>query len=100
MNYTLIGLYGIYLLFVGYAGKSSQLTSEIKTDLKGFVPWVIAIIVLRSLYEVDTLKPIVKPFAGLAILAFSLKNYDTIAGQINLIAGKTYLPLSKGNPNG
>jgi hypothetical protein len=92
MNYTLIGLYGVYLVFVGLSGKTAQLSAEFKSDAKGFAPWLIAIIILRTMYSSDALKPVVAPFAGLAILTFFLQNYDTLASQVNEIAGANYFP--------
>ncbi len=87
MAYGLIGLYGLFLIFVGSNGNSGTLKSKIAADAKGFAPWLIAILVLRALYASDTLKPIVKPFIFLALLTFFLKNYGVVATQINEITG-------------
>ncbi len=87
MSYALVGLYGLYLIFVGVKGNSSALFSEISKDAKGFSAWLIAILVLRALYSVDTLRPVVKPFIGLALLTFTLKNYKSIVDQVNTITG-------------
>jgi len=85
MSYGLIGLYGLYFVFVGIRGNASQLTSNVAQDGKNFIPWVLAILVLRAMYSSDTLKPIVKPFIGLAVLTFVLKNYGTVVTQLNQI---------------
>lgn len=95
MNTGLIGLYGLYLVFVGYKGNTSELLSEFEHDAKGFLPWLISIVVLKSMSENKNLAKFVVPFSGLAILSFSLINYDKIAEQLNTIMGKNYLPLSK-----
>ncbi len=87
MNFALVGLYGLYLVFVGIKGNSKELFADIGTDAKGFAPWVIAILVLKALYSSDTLKPLVKPFAALALLTFTLKNYGVIVDQVNGITG-------------
>lgn len=91
MAYGLVGLYGLYLIFVGYKGNSSQLMQYLAQDGKGFIPWLIAIAVLSALYKSDTLKPVVKPFVFLAVLTFVLKNWPNMANQINTISGKTLL---------
>lgn len=87
MAYGLIGLYGLFLIFVGANGNSKSLKDKITADAKGFAPWLIAILVLRALYSSDTLKPVVKPFIFLALLTFFLKNYGVVVSQINEITG-------------
>lgn len=96
MSYGLVGLYALYLIFVGSNGNSKQLKDYLSTDAKQFSAWLIAILVLRALYQSDTLRPVVKPFIGLAILTFTLKNYSTIVKQVNEITGLT-LPTTKSN---
>jgi hypothetical protein len=85
MSYGLIGLYGLYFVFVGIHGNAGKLVSNVSSDAKNFLPWVLAILVLRAMYESDTLRPMVKPFIGLAALTFVLKNYGKVVGQINQI---------------
>lgn len=87
MNYGLVGLYAFYLIFVGYSGNAKEFFDEVGTDIKGFAPWVIAVVVIEALYKVDELKPMIKPFVGLAVLTFTLKNYDTVINQLNEITG-------------
>jgi len=95
MNTGLIGLYGVYLVFVGIKGNSGELISAFESDFKNFAPWVLAIVILKSMAENPNLEKVVTPFAGLAILSFGLKNYDKIAVQLNQIMGKNYLPMTK-----
>jgi len=87
VSYALVGLYGLYLMFVGIKGNSTQLKDFISADFKGFWPWLIAILVLRAAYNVDALKPVVKPFIYLAVLTFVLKNYGKLVYQANQITG-------------
>lgn len=94
MSYGLVGLYALYLMFVGVNGHASELFTDIETDAKGFAPWLIAILVLRALDNSQTLKPLVSPFIGLAVLTFVLKNYGTVVKQIDEITG---LNLPTGN---
>ena len=87
MNYGLVGLYAFYLMFVGYSGNAAEFFDELGADVKGFAPWIIAIVIIEALYKVDALKPAIKPFIGLAILSFTLKNYGTVVSQVNEITG-------------
>lgn len=87
MSAGLVGLYAIYFVLVGIKGNAGALKDNVLTDGKGFLPFIIAILVLRAAYASDTLKPLVKPFVVLAALAFILKNYGKIIPQINKITG-------------
>ncbi len=91
MAYGLVGLYGLYLIFVGYKGNSAELMKALQTDGKGFIPWIVAIAVLALLYRSDTIRPVVKPFVFLALLTFAMKNWKTIGAQINAVAGQTII---------
>lgn len=93
MAYGLIGLYAIYFILVGSKGNASPMMAQAQQDGKGFIVWILAILVLRALYASDTLKPLIKPFIVLAGLTFFLKNYATIAGQVNqLLPANVQLP--------
>lgn len=85
MSYGLVGLYGLYFVFVGIRGNAATLVNNVQQDGKNFIPWVLAILVLRAAYSSDTLKPMVKPFIGLAALTFFLKNYAKVVSQVNQI---------------
>ena len=85
MSYGLVGLYGLYFVFVGINGNAGKLVTNVQQDGKNFIPWVLAILVLRAAYSVDTLKPMVKPFIGLAALTFFLRNYAKVTSQLNQI---------------
>ena len=89
MAYGLIGIYALYFILVGWNGNATELMTEIQQDGRGFIPWILAILVLRALYASQTLRPMVKPFIGLAVLVFALKNYSTIATQLNQILPST-----------
>ena len=87
MAYGLVGLYGLFLIFVGSKGNAAKLQTELSSDAKGFSAWLIAILVLRALYSVDAVRPVVKPFMYLALLTFFLKNYSTVVNQVDEITG-------------
>lgn len=83
MSYGLVGAYAIYFILVGVKGNANALFNSVLQDGKGFLPWILAVIVLRVAYSSETLRPAVKPFIALAILVFVLRNYSTIVEQIN-----------------
>lgn len=85
MSYGLVGLYAIYFIFVGVKGNAGQLVNNVQQDGKNFIPWVLAILVLRVAYSSETLRPMVKPFIGLAALTFFLRNYGKVVSQVNQI---------------
>lgn len=87
MAYGLIGLYGIYLIFVGYKGNANSFMQLVSEDGPGFMPWLIAIVVLGTAYRSDTLRPVVKPFIALLILAFVLKNWGMLKSQAQQVLG-------------
>lgn len=87
MAYGLIGLYGIYLIFVGYKGNASTFMQMVSEDGPGFTPWLISIVVLGTAYRSDTLRPVVKPFIALLILAFVLKNWGALKSQTQQVLG-------------
>jgi hypothetical protein len=93
MAYGLIGLYAIYFILVGSHGNAAKLLTQVQSDGKNFMPWLVAILVLRALYSVESLRPLIKPFIGLAALTFFLKNYATIVAQLNqLMPANVQLP--------
>lgn len=85
MSYGLVGLYGLYFVFVGIRGNASKLADNVSQDGKNFIPWILAILVLRAAYSSETLRPMVKPFIGLAALTFFLRNYSKVVRQVNQI---------------
>lgn len=96
MAYGLIGLYAIYFILVGTHGNAKAMVAQVQADGKDFMPWLVAILILRALYGVETLRPLIKPFIALAGLTFFLKNYATIAGQLNqLLPANAQLPTGK-----
>ncbi len=94
MAFGLIGLYGIYFILVGVKGNAGKMVANVQADGKGFMPWLLAIIILRAMYNVETLRPFVKPFIGLAVLTFTLKNFNTVAAQVNtLLPSNAQIPI-------
>lgn len=92
MNTALVGLIGIYAVGVGLHGNAGAAWSAIAQDAQGFVPWLLAVVVLRVAYNSSTLRPLVGPFVGLAVLVYILRYYALFAQQINEIAGSQLIP--------
>lgn len=80
----LIALYGFYLVAVGYHGNAGKLFDDLKQE-KQFVYWLIAIVILYALWQVDSLKPIIKPFIVLALISTALFQYENIKAQVDSI---------------
>jgi hypothetical protein len=93
MSYGLVGLYAIYFIMVGVRGNASALLTNVENDGRGFLPWLIAIVILRALYSSETLRPLIKPFIALACLTFIVKNYATVSAQLNkLLPANSQIP--------
>jgi hypothetical protein len=96
MSYGLVGAYALYFILVGVHGNAGQMLTLVQRDGKNFLPWILAILILRALYSSETLRPAVKPFIALALLTFTLRNYGTIAAQLNqILPANVRLPTGK-----
>lgn len=81
MNGGLIGLYGVFLALVAYAGKGGELIEQAKKDAPQFVPVAIGIGVLTLVSKTEQGAKIAGPFAALALIAYTLRNFDSIKGN-------------------
>jgi hypothetical protein len=95
--YGLVGAYALYFILAGIKGNSSALVTLVERDGKNFLPWILAVLVLRALYNVESLRPMIKPFIGLAALTFVLKNWNVVVSQLNAILPSTVqIPTTSG----
>lgn len=85
MNGLFIGLYGIYLLLVGFNGNSTKLKEYATADASGFFPWLISLAILAALYQNDATRRVAQPLLILVILTFILKNFSVIQKQSSSI---------------
>ena len=85
MTGLFIGLYGIYFLIVGSNGQPRTLWQYLSRDARGYLPWILAIIVLSVLTNFDSTKPMVKPIIALLVLNYFLKNFSVIESQLKAI---------------
>ena len=81
MNALIVGLYGVFLLLVGFNGNADKLLTQTKADAPGFIPWAISIGVLAALYENDVTRDVAKPFIFLVILGFILSNFERLQSE-------------------
>jgi len=95
MSYGLVGAYALYFILVGIHGNSSKLVTLVERDGRNFLPWILAILILRALYNVESLRPLIKPFIGLAILTFVVKNWNNVVNQLNqILPTSVHIPTS------
>lgn len=76
MGYGLIGLYGVFLIFVGVKGNGSKLMDQLREDGPGFIPWLVALSVMYFLYKNEKTHRVGVMFAWLIGLGFVLKNFS------------------------
>ena len=85
MFYGLIGLYGVYLIFIGFNGNGSKLGTAVKTDAPGFIPWLVAVYVMYFFYKNEKTHNFGVAFAWLIGIGFVVKNFDSIRTELNKI---------------
>ncbi len=85
MFYGLIGLYGVYLIFVGIKSNSKNLGTSIQKDAPGFFPWLVALYVMYFFYKNEKTHKFGVAFAWLVGIGFVVKNFDTIKNELNKI---------------
>lgn len=82
MNALIVGVYGLYLILVGFNGNAGTLADKVQDDAPKFLPWVIAIFVLAFLHgSGEAGRKVTGPFLFLLILTFVLKRFDTLQAQ-------------------
>lgn len=86
MNAAIVGLYGIYLILTGINGNAEKFLRSIASE-KGFVPWIVAVLVLGALSENGETKPLVAPFVTLLIVALVVTRWNVVSGQVKTVYG-------------
>ena len=81
-------LYGVYFVLVGLHGNAPELLTDIQQEGQ-FLYWIVVLLVLAGLWQVDTGEEFTKPLIVLIIIGFLLhnNNYQQIA-----MNGKAILP--------
>ena len=97
MSYGLVGAYAIYFILVGAHGNAYSLFTFVEDNGREFLVWILAILILRALYNVDVLRPMVKPFIALAALTFVLINWNKVMSQLDtILPANVQIPQTKG----
>lgn len=82
----ILGLYGAYLIWVGFSGKFDSLADELGKDAPEYFPWAIGILCVAVLTQFESTQKLVKPFIGLLLLNFFLRNYDNIEAEVKKLS--------------
>ena len=94
MTSLLIGIYGIYFIAVGVKGNTSAMVKALESDLPGFTPWLVVVVVLTALYDVPEFKGPVEAFAVLAALGLLVNQKSNVVPQFEAfyqqITGNTW----------
>jgi len=69
---------GVYILAVGVMGNGSGLLVELQKDLPGFIPWILAIIIIGMLAINQDTEKLGKPLLGLIFLGILIKDWAQI----------------------
>lgn len=80
-----LGLYALYFLLVAVKGNAQKVFSALQTDMPGFLPWLIVAGVLGALYQFAPTRQFAGLFIVLVVLAFFLKNQNTLVSQFHTI---------------
>lgn len=85
MTGLFLGLYAVYAIMVSIAGNTQKLFDQLGPDLRGYMPWLLAIIFLAILNEFDATRDFIKPILVLLVLNFFLRNANTVKAQLTTI---------------
>jgi len=78
MPVLILVVLGVYILAVGVMGNGSLLLAELQKDLPGFIPWVLAIIIIGMLAIDQNTEKLGKPLLGLIFLGILIKDWSQI----------------------
>lgn len=80
-----LGLYGVYLLLVAINGNAGPLTTQLKTDIPHFLPWLIVAAVLGAMYNEPETHEFAVMFGLIVIITFASKNLSNLKAQTSAI---------------
>ncbi len=90
---SLIGvLYGVYFVLVGLRGNAPEFITAIEGEGQ-FIYWLVILLVLSGLWQVDTGEEFTKPFIVLLIVGFLLHNGN---GMTMIANAKQVIPQATG----
>jgi hypothetical protein len=89
----LVGLFALYFIFVGIKGNAKTLANNAQSDGREFMVWILAIIILRAMYQSEKARPVVGAFSALVLTSFFIMNYKTVASELNKITGRDFFKV-------
>lgn len=78
MTQIVLLIAALYFIAVGFHGNAKAMLGQASQDVKGFAPWVIAIVLLGILAANKYTAELGKPFAALFVLSVVIKNWQSI----------------------
>lgn len=94
MTGVFIAIFGVWFVGVGWHGNGSQAAAFFK-DTKGFIPWIVAILLLWFLYQVRVLRPVVGAIGTLAVVALIVTDYGKVQSQYQALKQSFGIEASK-----
>lgn len=87
MNGFILVLIGLWIIGVGWNANGIN-SLKFFGEQKGFVSWLVAVIVLYTLSRVPKVRPVVIPIIWLAVLAIIIKRWSQIQTELQKLEGK------------
>lgn len=81
MNAAVLGIFSVYIIMVGVAGNAPEFFAMLTSE-RGFVSWIVVLLILGALASSDVTQPMVIPFLMVAVIATLSMRYDDISAQI------------------
>ncbi len=79
MDEIFLGLFGFWMVAVGAEGNGAQAACLVTGSMSGYVPWLIALIIIAAIAEIpDGGRDVATGFLILVTAAFLLKNWNAI----------------------
>lgn len=66
-------LYGVYFVLVGLRGNAPEFITALEQEGQ-FLYWIVILLILAALWQVDTAEEFTKPFIFLIVIGFLLHN--------------------------
>ncbi len=79
MAQLLLLVLSVYAIMVGYRGHGREFFARAGVDLKGFIPWLVALILLGILAANKDTEKLGKPFLGLVVLGIVVKQWSAVS---------------------
>ena len=88
MGSVFLALFGVWMVATGYRGNAGPASSFIMAQ-RGFVAWMVAVLILYALYDVAVVRPVIKPLITLALVVLIVYKWPVILKQWNVLKSAT-----------